>query len=116
MSESAAAPLPRRARSQSGADGFLRRKNPASRYQNILTASPMAAATPITADTSMLPVPGSRYAQAGFAIDRQAASTSAIRRAWLTVMVRAPRVDSDPEGIDLRGIALDVGREALALV
>jgi hypothetical protein len=31
-----------------------------SRYQNILTASPTAAATPITAERSMLPVPGSR--------------------------------------------------------
>lgn len=38
----------------------LPRMNPTSRYQNIFTARPTAAATPMVAERSMLPVPGSR--------------------------------------------------------
>src|SRR4030081_1378123 len=43
-----------------GVSPLLPRNKPTSRYQNILSARPTAAATPITAETSMLPVPGSR--------------------------------------------------------
>src|SRR5262245_28205043 len=39
---------------------FFPRKRPVTRYQNLWRATPTAAATPMTADTSMLPVPGSR--------------------------------------------------------
>src|SRR5207244_3686733 len=74
---------PRAERGRAHAEGeqrgprSLHRINPMSRYQNIVTARATAAATPMTAESSMLPVPGSRYASAGDATARHAAITHA---------------------------------------
>src|SRR4029434_10554779 len=53
-------PLPAAGAASGTGRGLGRRTRRISRYQNILTARATAAATPIRAETSMLPVPGSR--------------------------------------------------------